>query len=413
MNFLNLDDAKLKGKTVLVRVDINCPLDPASGEFLDVRRLYGCRDTINYLSEKGAKVVLLAHQGRPGDEYAFTSLERHAEKLSKIIGKDVKFVDDIFGSNARKTIEAAKEGEVILLENVRFYSEEKLERPADTQTKTHLVRQLSKCVDLFVNDAFAAAHRSQPSLVGFTPVMPSYPGKNMEEELKVLSKVLKATKETSVFLLGGSKVRDSLKVIDAGLTNKAANRILTGGLVSLVFLAAKGYDLGDRTQEFLRGKGVDKEIPYAKELLEKYEDMIELPMDLALDRYGKRMEISLSELPMPYKINDIGCGTIGRYSYILSNADKVLANGPMGYFEEKNFAKGTNELLETLGKIDGFTVIGGGHLAVAAEKLELRKKIDHISTAGGACIMYMAGESLPVLDALEDSRKKHGKGGKK
>ena len=407
-----MDDYDFKGKVVLARLDLNCPIDPTTGEFLDERRLYAAKDTLCYLCDRGAKVAVLAHQGRPGDEYDYTTLQKHAERLSKITEKPVEYVDDIFGSTARDRIKNMKEGCVVVLENVRFYAEEPLQRPPDSQTKTHLVRSLSKCADYFVNDAFAAAHRSQPSLVGFTTLVPSFPGKTVEEELKVLSKVQKSTKKMSIFVLGGSKAKDSLKVIDKALTNGAADKILTGGLVSIIFLAAKGYDIGDPSQEFLRGKNLDKLVPYAKELLEKYGDKIELPMDLALDRHGKRMEIGLSELPMPYRIVDIGSGTIGRYSYLISTADKILANGPMGYFEVEAFARGTNEMLEALGRTEAFTVIGGGHLAVAAEKMKLRKRINHISTAGGACIMYLAGEPLPVLDALERSAEKFTKGKK-
>jgi len=415
MKFLSMDDFDFKGKTVLVRFDVNCPIDPTTGEFLDVRRLYACEKTTDYLSEKGAKIVMLAHQGRPGDEYEFTTLEKHAEKLSKIRKKKVEYVDDIFGSRAKEKIKGMKSGEVLMLENVRFYSEEPLQRPPDAQTKTHLVRSLASCVDYYVNDAFAAAHRSQPSLVGFTSLMPAFPGKTMQDEIEVLSKVQKATKKMSIFLLGGSKAKDSLKVTEKALENGAADKVLTGGLVSMVCLSAKGYDIGDTNQEFLKGKGLDRYIPYAKELLEKYGDKIELPMDLALDRYGKRMEVGLSELPMPYRITDIGSGTIGRYSYLLSTADKVLANGPVGYFEVEAFARGTNDLLKALAETNAFTVIGGGHLAVAAENMGLRKKMNHISTAGGACILYLAGEPLPVLNALEASAEKFEKkkGGKK
>ena len=413
MKFLNLDDFDLNGKTVLVRLDLNSPIDPSTGDFLDDRRIEAGATTVNYLCKKGAKVAILAHQGRAGDEYDFTTLEKHAKRLSEVTDKKVKYVDAIFGSRAVNEIKSLSDGEALMLENVRFYSEESLQRPPDSQTNTHLVRALSKCADYFVNDAFAAAHRSQPSLVGFTPLMPSFPGKTMEEELEVLTKVQKATKKMSVFLLGGTKAKDSLKVIDMALGNGAADKILTGGVVAIVFLAAKGYDIGDKNQEFLKGKGVDSLIPYAKELLEKYEDKIELPMDVALDRYGKRMEVGLSELPMPYRITDIGSGTIGRYAYLISSADKILANGPLGYFEVEAFARGTNEILTALSKTEAFTVIGGGHLAVSADKMGLKDKINHISTAGGACILYLAGEPLPVLEALEQSCEKFGKGGKK
>ncbi|MFC1454953.1 phosphoglycerate kinase [Candidatus Undinarchaeota archaeon] len=415
-NFLDLKSADLKNKTVLVRLDINAPLDPTTGEFLDERRLNGAKPTIDFLYKKGAKVVILAHQGRPGDEYEFTTTEKHAKKLSKILEKDVKYVDDIFGSNAKKAIKNMKSGEIILLENVRFYSEELLNRPADAQTKSHMVRNLAPLVDYYVNDAFAAAHRSQPSLVGFTTVLPSFPGMNMEEELTVLEKFTHTSKKKCIFVLGGTKVGDSLKVIDQALSTKSADEILTSGVVAILFLAAKGYDLGEPTEVFLKGNDLEKHIPYAKKLIDKYDQKIHIPIDVALNKHGERMEVSLRFLPMPYRIVDIGSGTIGRYSYLINTSDKILANGPAGYFEVEPFALGTNSILEAISKSKGFTVVGGGHLAVAAEHLKLTDKINHISTAGGACILYLAGDTLSVLEALKasaDKFKKKVKGGKK
>ncbi|MFH1786579.1 MAG: phosphoglycerate kinase, partial [archaeon] len=302
------------------------------------------------------------------------------------------------------------------LENVRFNSEEQIERPADSQSRAHMVQVLAPLFDYFVNDAFSAAHRSQPSLVGFTTLIPSFPGKTMEEELSVLEKFMSASKKTCLFVLGGTKVGDSLKVIDKALTTKSADEVLTSGVVAVLFLVAKGYDVGEPTQIFLKGNGLEKHIPYAKQLLDKYDQKIHLPVDIALNRHGERLEVSLRALPMPYRIVDIGSGTIGRYSYLINNADKILANGPAGYFEVEPFAVGTNSILEAISKSKGFTVIGGGHLAVAAEHLKLVDKIDHVSTAGGACILYLAGDRLPVLDALKASADKFNKkikGGKK
>ncbi len=412
-DFLKIKDFKLKGKLVLARVDMNSPIDPMSGEFLNIRRVIGSSRTLKALSDKGAKVVVLAHQGRPGEEYDFTTMQTHAQELSKILGKKVRYIDDIFGTYAKEEIKKLKDGEILLLENIRFYSEELLDRPADSQLKCHLVHELSGLFDYYVNDAFATAHRSQPSLVGFAYQLPAMAGVTMEEELEVLGKVLKSPKKSTIFMLGGTKAKDSMKVIDKALTNGYADKILTSGLVALIFLAAKGYDLGTPTKEFMRGKGLDKLVPYGQELLKQFEDHIELPTDLAVNKQGSRVEVSLGELPLPYVISDIGSGTIGRYAYIISQAKTILANGPAGYIENDVFAQGTNALVEAMSKSKAFTVIGGGHLAVNAEKLGLQKKIDHISTGGGACILFLAGERLPVINALKYSAKKFKEGKKK
>lgn len=412
-DFLKIKDFDLKGKRVLVRVDMNSPIDPMTGEFLNLRRIIGSSKTVRVLSDKGAKVVVLAHQGRPGEEYDFTLMKKHALKLSEILSRPVKYADDIFGTHAKGEIKKLKDGEILLLENIRFYSEELLDRPPDAQIKSHLVRELSGLFDFYVNDAFATAHRSQPSLVGFAYTLPAMAGVTMEEELSVLGKVLKSPKKSTIFVLGGTKAKDSLKVIDKALTNGYADKILTSGLVALIFLAAKGYDLGTPTKEFMRGKGLDKLVPYGQELLKKFEDHLELPTDLAVSKQGRRIEVSLGELPLPYIISDIGSGTIGRYSYIISQAKTILANGPAGYIEDDVFAEGTNALVTAMSNSKAFTVIGGGHLAVNAEKLDFQKKINHISTGGGACILYLAGEKLPVIDALRYSARKYKEGRKK
>jgi len=407
-DFLTIDDFDLKGKVVLTRVDINSPIDPMTGEFLDDRRIQGHSGTLKELSDKGAKVVVLAHQGRPGDEYEFTTLEKHSIYIGKLLKREVKYCDELIGQSAITAIKSLKNGEILLLENVRFNSEELVERPPDAQTKTHLVKRLSPHADFFVNDAFAAAHRSQPSLVGFTQVLPTLAGRIMEKELSMLLKTMKNPKRPSLFVLGGSKAEDSLKVVDKALSNGSTDKVLTCGLVALLFLIAKGYDLGQPTFEFLRGKKLDKQIPYAKELLSKFGDRIELPVDLAVDKYGKRLEVGLSELPLPYRVSDIGSGTIGRYIYIISEAGTILANGPAGYFEEPQFAKGTNMLLKAIAdNRTAFTVVAGGHLATAAEQLKLADKLSHVSTGGGAAILFLAGEKLPVIEALKRAAEKY------
>jgi len=412
--YLTMDDFELTGKVVLARVDLNSPIDPMSGEFLDDRRIQSHAKTLKELSHKGARVVVLAHQGRPGDEYEFTTLAKHAKHLEKIMGIKVKYTDELFSESAVKGIKAMKNGEVLVLENLRFNAEEMLERPPDAQTKAHLVRGLAPHADYYLNDAFAAAHRSQPSLVGFMPLLPSFSGRVMELELDMLSKVIKdpkrpdIPKRPSIFMLGGSKAEDSLKVVDKALSNGSADKILTTGLVALIFLIAKGYDLGQPTYEFLVGKKLDKQISYAKELLSKFPDKIELPVDLAVSKQGKRVEVQLAELPLPYKVSDIGSGTIGRYKYVLDQAGTILANGPAGYFESKEFAKGTHDLLSAMAaNKEAFTIVSGGHLATAAEQMKISDKLSHVSTGGGAAILLLAGERLPVIEALKAAAKRH------
>jgi phosphoglycerate kinase len=406
--FHTLKDIDVKGKTVLVRVDLNCPIEPESKEFLDDRRIKKHAETVNELVKSGAKVVLLAHQGRPGSEFDFTTLEKHAKQLSKYVDIEVKYVPDIIGPAAKEAIRNLKAGEVILLENVRFLSEELLKRPSDVQATTHFVKGLAPLMDYFVVDAFAAAHRSQPSLVGFTEVLPSAAGKVLENEVKMLDKAINTKKRPSVFVVGGAKVKDSIKVCEQFLAKDIVDKILTTGLVANLFMVAKGYEI--RGLEYI--EGYSHMVKKASELLKNYGSRIEVPMDLAMDKYGQRMEISISELPLPYRIADIGTGTIGRYKYIISEAGTVIANGPAGVFEEKAFAKGTEEIMKAIADSNAFSVLGGGHLATAVAHLGIDDKISHISTGGGACILYLAGEDLAAIEALRKSAK-NGNGGKK
>lgn len=295
-----LDDFKLEGKTVLVRCDFNTPIDPKTGEFLEDRRLRSHKETLLELSKKKARVVIMVHQGRSG-EAEFTTTEKHAQRLGEILGKKVEYVDDIFGTYAREKIKSMKNGDIILLENVRFYSEEESERPSDVQATTFVVKKLTPLADIFINDCFGAAHRNQPTVVGFTRTLPSGAGRLMEKEISALSKVHTSTKKPIVFVLGGAKVNDSIKIMEKALTNKV-DKILTGGLLANVLLAAKGYRIGEPSIEVIRGKKFIEQIPLAKELLDKFEDRIVLPIDVALNEKGERIEVPVSELPMDYKI---------------------------------------------------------------------------------------------------------------
>jgi phosphoglycerate kinase len=397
LRFPTLDDVDVLGKTVLVRVDINSPIDPKTGEILDDTRIRECAPTIKELSEKGAKVVVLAHQGRPGDE-DFTSLEKHSKKLSEALGQIVIYVDDVFGQSALKAIETLGPGEVLLLDNVRFCEEENLTRPAKELAKTELVSTLAELADIYVNDAFASAHRSQASLVGFGVLLPTYAGRLMEREINGLSRAL-SPERPCVYVLGGAKVDDSLKIIEHVLGRKVADEVLTGGLLGNAFLAAIGGDIGAPNLELLE-KDFAEEIGLAKKSLTKYGKKIEVPKDVVVDDHGKPKELSVEQLPTELSISDIGGRTIADYSKSIAGAKTVVANGPLGIFENRNFARGTFEILKAMARSRAFTVIGGGHMVAAAQEAGVADKIKHISTGGKACISFLSGENLPVIEML-------------
>ncbi len=397
-----MDDFDFKGKTALVRIDVNSPIDPKTGDILDDRRFKSHKETINELIEKKAKIVLIAHQGRPGDA-DFTTLEEHARWLSDVAGKKVRYVDSIFSSYAGSEIKKLEEGEILLLENVRFHSEEVITRPPDAQAKTFIVQKLKDVVDIYVDDAFATAHRSQPTIVGFPMVIQSVAGRLMQKELNSIGKIMRNPKKPITFILGGTKVDDSLSIARKAIEN-GTDKILTGGVVANVFLAAKGYRIGEPSIEFIRGKKMTDQIDVAKELLDKYGDNIILPIDLVLEHYGEKMEISVSDLPENFRISDIGRGTVDMYRDIIMNSGTVFANGALGIFEDKKFAYGTEETIKSIAASKAFSVIGGGHTVAAARNLKLEGEINHISSGGSACVNLLAGYKLPAVEALTENK---------
>ncbi|WP_456371727.1 phosphoglycerate kinase [Methanocaldococcus sp.] len=411
--FLTLDDFEFEDKRVVLRVDINCPIDPNTGEILDDKRIREIKDTVKELINKNAKVVILAHQSRPGKK-DFTTLKNHAKVLSKIIGKEVEFIDEVIGYTARESIINMKCGEVILLENIRFYSEEVLNDwkkwegiTPKKQAETNIIKKLYPLFDYFVNDAFAAAHRAQPSLVGFSYYMPMIAGRLMEKEVSILSKVLENPERPCVYVLGGAKADDSIKVMKNVLEKGVADKVLTSGIVANIFLIAMGYDLGDNLK-VIENLGLTNQIEIAKELLDKFKDKIVVPVDVALNIDENREEIELQkDKKIEGLINDIGEKTIELYSEIIKEAKTIVANGPAGVFEKELFAKGTKGLLKAIAESEGFSVIGGGHLSAAAELFGFANKIDHISTGGGATLEFLGGEKLPVIEMLKESYKKY------
>jgi phosphoglycerate kinase len=406
--FLTMDDFDFKNKTALVRVDFNSNIDPKTKKILEAPRIRAHGETtIKELVQKGAKVVILAHQGRPGDP-DFAPLKQHAEFLSKVLGKPVKYVDDLFGEKAQNAIKQLKSGEVLVLENVRTYPDELKKGTPEEQAKSEFVQKLAPLADVFVNDAFSAAHRAQISIVGFTAVLPSVAGRIMERELKALTKAVERPEKPCIYILGGAKADDALKISTYILRNDIASQVLTGGVVGHLFLAAKGFDLGRPNMEFLQKKELISFIPGVKKLIEEYPQRIEVPIDIAVEVDKKRKEILANQLPSDYPIFDIGANTIERYSKIIKNAKSIVFSGPVGVFEKKEFETGTRKIFEAIASSKAFSLIGGGDTVSAVEKFGLAQKMGYISTAGGALIEFLMGEKLPGVVALEEAAKRTG-----
>ena len=400
-----LDDFNVENKTVLLRVDFNLPLDKTTLDILDTTRIERALPTIKELIKKKAKTVILAHQGRQGD-WDFTDLRKHAKALEKLLGKKVKFVDDVYKEKAKKEIKNLKNGEVLLLDNVRKFNGETEKKTAEEHAQSELVQNLYPLADLFVNDAFAAAHRKQCSLIGFTEVLPSCAGRLMEKELTTLSEIMEHPKKPSVFLFGGAKFSDVIVTIDRLLQNKTADKILLTGLPANAFLKAKGVDLGDKNEEMLSKEGTPESYTEITKLLTKYKDNIYLPSDFAQQQNKDRTEIDISELPSNYNLYDIGEKSIENFKKILSDARTVFLSGPCGVFENPIFMKGTKEIFTFVANSDVFSIVGGGHTVAAVEQLGLDDKITHISTGGGALEKFMMGEKLPVVEALKKAKNK-------
>ncbi|MEM3030371.1 MAG: phosphoglycerate kinase [Candidatus Micrarchaeia archaeon] len=403
MDFFTMDDFGFKGKTVLARVDINSSMDPASGRILASERIESHSETIRELSEKGARIVLMSHQGRVGDP-DFLPLKPHAELLAKYVRKSVGYVDDVFGSNALGRIKALKNGEILLLENVRFLAEETIEKPGEAHAKSVFVRALAPHANYFVLDAFSAAHRPHCSIIGFAYVLPTCAGRVMEREVKSLSKALENPRKPLTLIAGGVKAEDTMQIIEYWLGRGILDRVLTGGAVGNIFLAAEGRDLGVPTTKFLVQKGLDKHIPKAKELLAKYDGKIQVPVDFAFEKDGERVEQDVIQLPTLAPIKDIGSETARRYGDFISQSNTIIMNGPMGVYEEANFGKGTESVLRAVANSKAFSLLGGGNTVDAVSKLKLDgKRFSYMSLAGKAFIEFLMGMQLPGVKALEDA----------
>ena len=384
-----MDDFDFSGKTVLLRADINSPLDPETMEIIDTSRIKRVVPTIKEILDKNGKVVILAHQGRPGG-WDFTGLEKHAEVLSHEMGDEfggkVKYVDDIYGEKARNAIKELGEGDVLVLDNVRKFEGERDKKTAEEHSRSVLVQSLAPLADIFVNDAFAAAHRSQCSLVGFIPVMPSCAGRLMEKEVKTLSKIMEKPERPCIFIFGGAKYSNAIKVIKNLLERGVADKILLGGVPGNVFAG-----LVEASEE---------EKAEIEEIMERFGDKLILPVDVAIDDGGRR-EVDVDNVGKENNIKDIGEKTMEVFGREIENASTVLLSGPMGVFENKEFEEGTKRIIEAMAYSDAFSVIGGGHTVAAAGKLGVADSISYVSTGGGSLERFLMGKKLPVIEALE------------
>ena len=401
-----LDDFDVKGKTVLCRIDINQPVDRASGKLKSINRIQACVPTIRELSEKGARIVLMAHQGSDIEYKNYYTTRPHAEVLSNLLGFEVKWVEDVCGPTAREAIKNLKDGEVLLLDNVRFMAEEqtlfetKLCLSHEEQAKTQVVTKLAPLGDLYVCDAFAAAHRDQPTLCGFEQLLPSAMGRLFEKEYCTVSALMEEPKRPCVFVLGGAKIADAFQMMKTVLSKGSADLVLTGGLVANIFLASQNVQIGQGSLDFILKSNYGQFIDVARELYEQFGDKIVLPSDLAWVSDGKRCEAAVGEIPADISAVDIGSKTAFRYREEILAARTVFVNGPAGIFEQEPSEFGTKTIWQALADTDAFTVLGGGDSITATEKYKLTDKIGYICTGGGALIRFLSGEELPVVRAL-------------
>ena len=401
-----LDELHLSGKTVLCRVDINQPVDRASGTLKSINRIRACVPTVRELSDKGAKVVLMAHQGSDIEYKNYYTTKPHAAVLSELLGREVKWIDDVCGPAAREAIRALKDGEILLLDNVRFVAEEqtlfetKLRLTHEQQARTLLVEKLAPLADCYVCDAFAAAHRDQPSLCGFEQVLPSAMGRLFEQEFCTVSQVMEAPERPCVFVLGGAKISDAFLMMQTVLSRGVADHIVTGGLVGNIFLTALGEQIGQGSLDFILKSNYGEYIDRARELYAQYGDKIVLPKDLSWVENGGRKEALLGSVPADIGAVDIGHETVREYQQLILNAGTVFVNGPMGVFEQPESEYGTRAVWQAIADTKGHSVLGGGDSITATEKIGLTDRMGYICTGGGALIRFLSGEELPVVRAL-------------
>jgi len=395
MKVLTLDDFSLEGKTVFLRMDMNCPIDLNTMEISGTKRIEEAIETIEALDK--TKLVITSHQGRVGND-DYTGMDKHVKILERMLNKKIKYVEDVIGQAAQKEIKELQNGEILLLDNLRLCAEENYEFSPENAANTIMVKRLANLFDLCVLDSFPSAHRSHPSIVGFPQVLPACAGRIVEREVRNLDEIMTVAKAPHVIVLGGSKVPDRLEAIKLLIQNGRADHILLTGLIGNVFMRAQArikYPLGIKRE--------DEVVAKAHALIGEYPDVFTTPVDVAIDKDGQRVEMDVRDIKTGDKIYDLGPKTVEHYSKIISSAGTVFISGPAGFFEKENFSFGTRQLLDAIANSMATTIVSGGHLTTVLKKQGLEEKINHISTAGGALVLYLTGEKLPMVKALEDA----------
>ncbi len=392
LNKKTMKDIEVKGQRVFVRVDFNVPM--ADGVITDDTRIRAAIPTIEYLVEQGAKVILASHLGRPkGEVKEEMRLTAVGVRLAELIGKPVTKLDESIGKEVEKAVTNMQDGDILLLENVRFHAGEEKNDPA-------LAEAFSKLADVYVNDAFGAAHRAHASTEGIAKHVPAVSGFLMQKELDVLGKALSSPERPFTAIIGGAKVKDKIGVIES-LLEKVDHLIIGGGL-SFTFIKAQGYDIGKSLLE-------EDKIELAKSFIDKAKAkgvQLHMPIDAVVaNEFSKDAEtkiVDVDAIPADWMGLDIGPKTAANYAEVIQNSKLIIWNGPMGVFEMDKFASGTKTVAEAMANTAGYTVIGGGDSAAAVEKFDVADKMDHISTGGGASLELMEGKELPGIVALND-----------
>ncbi len=400
----------VKGKTVLFRPDINSPID-SSGKIVNRNRLEKTVPTLKYLSDGGAKIAIIAHQGDTLDYQNLIPMREHAEILSELSGVKVDYIDDVAGDAAIAAIGNLKEGEAILLGNLRYLTEEVSTFEKDVKLtpqqmlNTYLVRRLGGEADIYVNDAFSAAHRNAPSMVAFEELMPSYAGPLFFKEYEALWRVMNCAEKPVVFVLGGAKISDAFGMMGKVLKDGVADKILTMGVTGVVMRLAEGKKIGKLYEKWLSDHDLTVFVDQAKELLRDYKDKFILPVDFAVEENGVRKEVNLDELPLDDKMFlDIGENSIAAFESAIAEAGTIFVNGPAGVYENPIFAEGTRRVWKAVAAAKGYSVIGGGDTVTAASKFVNVADIDYVCTAGGAMVRFLSGKTLPLIRAMSKSK---------
>ena len=401
----SIDDTDFSNKRVLLRVDINSPID-ANGKIVNDNRIVKSIPTIRDLLDKGVRLTIIAHQGDTTDYRSLITLAEHAQRLTDLLGQEIQFIEDVAGPAAVDKIQQVASGQALLLDNIRYLTEEAstfedtvTQRPSD-MASCYLVRRLAPLFDYYVNDAFAAAHRNSPSMVGFQELMPSFAGRLLMQELSALEAITQGAARPCIYMLGGARAGDAFGMIEQVLANGSADKLLLSGLIGQIFMIADGIDIGKSSAGFIHSKGFDQYIGAAKEFLSNHREKIAYPSDVAVEIAGKRVNLALADVADEMDITDIGDQTIADYKIQIAGSSTIFVNGPCGVYENKLFEKGTRELWNAVADAKGFSVIGGGDSVTSFAKYTDSTKIDYISTAGGALIRYLSGVKLPLLEAM-------------